>query len=274
MNLVTKDVAQGKIGQASQTVVAAATPGKRALGELRGLIQFRGQDEDPQVISASLYALQPSNVAFAPGPLVAIIGWGAGDGGQHVAEVDLPSTQYSQATKEAFGGIGVGNGSGCIISVPCTTLEIACRNDGALIPPIGNTPIGSSIDGQAQAHIGVGNRASGSGQLFRTIWQVNGTAGNGLAAAATTEIVIPPFARSVRVMRGTVNNFGGAALGTAPAFRVGKVGINGQLVDPIVVAADAACPEIPLSGSDALLGITNTGGVEILVMYALFTIQL
>jgi hypothetical protein len=258
MNLVTHDVDQGKIGQSAKTVPAAnaASKGQAGLGPLTGIIQFKGQTEDPQMLTASIMGADPGNTGFTYGPLTAVIQWGSGNSDTHVAEVDIQTTA----------GLGqlVGLIGGTVVSVPASSLEVSARNDGNFIPNVGNLPIGQPRDGAASALMAVGSRSS-SGQLRKTNWAVLGTAGNGLAAAGQAAIVIPPFATGVRVFRSG---------GTAMVVQLVMIAGGGLAIDPINVAANTPCPFIPLSNQVLAVQVTNSGPAEITSLFGLFDIQL
>lgn len=263
--LLTHDVPQGNLGSSNVELppAAAAATIQTGQGQIKPLVRFRGNDHDPQIVSASLYAFDKTNSANPFGPIVGIARWGSGLSNTHEAEFDLPANNYTQA--QMITRSIVLKGGGAIISVPCSSLEVDARNDANYIPPIGDQAIGfSTISGFGSGAIGVGNRVSSP--LFRTIWAVSGTAGNGLGAAASTNVNIPPFARSARVVRS-----GTAGIGNSLRITQATAGFT---ADSFVVATDALCPEFVLAGGATFLTLLNTDAVEIRKMAVIFTIVL
>lgn len=258
MNLLTRKAMMGQLGQSATRVPPAATAAKGSAGQgpPQPIVKFAGVERDPQVVTASVFVFDPSNGVTDYGPMVGIALWGSGNSDMHIAEFDIPGSRFTQGSLDQFGQVE--QGGGAIISVPCSSLEMRVRNDGNFIPPVGTLAIGSSnINGFGSGAIGVGNQTS---ELFRTIWMVNAAAGGGagLGVGASTRANVPPYARTVRIMR--LTDVAGAI--QANAMRVFRVNKTTGTYDVFTVAANALCPEVPISGNDVQIGIINDDGAQ------------
>lgn len=267
------DTAQGHIGGTGIPVppaqVASATLGK---GAEVGILRMAGSDvdeNDPQMVTIAINAQPGSAVtgsegAFSPlggGPLVGIVTWGSGLGAQNRAEFDLPL--QGPINPNAANPLPSVFGSGVLVSVPASALEIKCRNDARFIPPGGTDPIGNiAVAPVVTASLGTSERG-GPSKLFYTQWLVSSVAG-GLAAAATIFCPIPAFAKSFRIMRQS------AAQTISFTVNGSTLGIDG----PYNVAANAMAPNVELSGNTYQINITNTGAGVIQSLAVLFEIGL
>ena len=245
----------------------AAARGVAGQGPLTPMLQFKGNDWDPRVVTVALNAFDKNNTAISFGPLVAIVQWGSGNSGSLTAELDIPGNNYSPADFASKGFVE--QGGGIVFSVPCSSVQVKARNDGRYIPPLGNLTIGSnSLSAFGQASMGVGSGPSSP--LYRTIWQVAADIpGQGLAAAATTTIVVPPYARTARVIRSGTT---GAAF-VGPSMLISP--INGAATaDTFAVAQNVLCPEFPIFGNTTFIQVKNTDVNEIFSLAVVYSIGL
>lgn len=266
MTRLTEDVDAGQLGLAGIPILpsAAAAQGFAGRGPETSILRFRGNDDDPLMMSASVSVSDSTNSAQAFGPIVGIAKWGSGKGGMIVAEFDVPGNNYPQTFLDGQGNVYLGGG--VELSVPGSSLEILLRNDGNVIPAIGNVAIGSGVPSAfGTSSFGPGNKPKSD--LFRTIWQVSAGIGSGLAAAGATDINVPPFAKTVRIFRAS-----GGAVPTSPTIRVSLVRNGGRIIETYVVAADTPTPELPLPAGVFAIHIGNISAAEILQLAAIFTI--
>lgn len=246
-----------------QLPLAAATGvGAKGQGPTRTLINL-GPDIDlkdnplklgrvPVVLTATVFGVGSG----AEGPLVGIAQWGSGNGAQQAIEFDIPLT----------GAQGTG---GALLAVPGTALTIAARNDGNVLPRVGDSPIGSifapfadKTTPAASASIGIGNKQSNS-QLTRTVWAVNG--GAGLAPVGSVLVKVPTWAQRFRVLRFDAGNTIQTTIAT-----LGSQTLSG----PINEAANAPPTLYALPSGADTVQVTNTGGVALAFVAIVFELGL
>jgi hypothetical protein len=222
----------------------APTRGIGGLGQAQSLLQFRGKGDDPQMITAAVTAVGPG------GPITGIIFWGSGNGQNHRCEFDVGS--FGNANDPSPIG-------GTLVSVNATHLELQVRNDGNFIPGFpgdGSFAIGAPTPVPTViGSLGIGTKISGT-RAFKTTYLVNANAGGpGLPAGGTSFLTpLPPFTTSFVIQRSDAQNSMSFVLMNA----------FGLVMDgPYNVAANARCPEIPMSGWTKFIQITNTGGTAI-----------
>lgn len=242
----------GSFGGTTQNLQAAGAPSlaPAGLGQAQSLLQFRGKGDDPQMITATIFAISPPSLA-PTGPLTGILFWGSGNGQNQRAEFDIGVT--GNADDASLSG-------GTMVSVPATHLELQVRNDGNLIPVGGSNTIGSTGGPVSViASLGVGAKISNT-RAVRTAWLING--GAGLAPGATIQAFVPPFATSFVVQRDDAGN----ALQIDTSMNSGLTFTDG----PYNVAANARSPEFSISGWVSLVRIKNTGATPITNLSILF----
>jgi hypothetical protein len=270
------DTLEGNIGRSDIAVAAgspAVAPG--GYGPIKGLVKFAATEEnegDPQVVTASVYAMIANG--FQAGPITGQILWASGNGLQNVAEFDVPiqTTTGPPIAPQIEPTTG-----GTQVTVVGTSFEIRARNDANLIPPNINgvgvqLPLGNNAGAEltpvnVSASLAVGGRPT-SGRVTRTVWAVNNPA-NPLAVGNATDVFVPPFASSFRIMRSNTGTF------QADAIRF-NLGNNAAVVfdGGYDVAAGAPCPEILLSGQEGRIRIFNTGVTVIEKLAVVFFLNL
>lgn len=232
-------------------------PGK---GTPQPCAKFSGHQSSPMVLTASFQTSGPQiNGILTPGPFVAVVMFGSGNGAMQTVEVDLPCN-FSGGNNFCAGGVQV--------SVPCANVELWARNDAALLALVGDQTIGQAPNPQtsevvATGSVGVGVR-TGSGFPVRTVYAVLGSgAGQGLANGATVQIPVPPFSKAVRVARFDMAN---------NSLSIVLAGLSAA-EGPYVVPANVAAPKLEFGGDLQTVNVTNAGPNEILSMVALFDID-
>ncbi len=275
-NLVTRLNDPGSLGKNGARIPRNGTVGVHGRGPVQSVLTFQGCRNDPQVLTASLFAILNLRESLEitegirtqsgfTGPLVGIALWGSGNSAQHKAEFDIPvGLNVSDLLP---GQMGENYGAGQIISVPASWLEIGVRNDAALTPRVDDNPLGfvDSTDvffnaPEVSGNVAVHARAPGT-SLSRTIWAVNGSYGGdggGLAPTETVSIVIPPYAQSFVVLR-------------SPGFEIQVSQMNQfaasatSLVDgPYIVPASTPCPEMILNNSTCFINVTNNNATTLI----------
>lgn len=249
-------VGQGNLGRSStDPILASGSAGKGALGQPVSLIQFSGSDKDPRVMTASVSALTNPG---ATGPYTGIVRWASGLGDQQQLEFDIVCITNLLAQ-----GLVSGQG-GTQISVVGSSMEVLVRNDAGFRPngDPANDPLGDPTLGGIPftASIGVGNKPSGLTPQ-RTVVAVNKV--GGLAAAAFTIAIIPPFARSFRVFRSS-------AAESISFAQMSLYGGGNQIDGPYNVGANVVAPSVELLGNASVIKITNTGGAALDVVGVVF----
>jgi len=268
------------IGNSAQNVIAAANAAvaPNGYGQEKTVVKFipaanggwrtddqnLQQEDDPLILTASLYAIPIPSNADPGGPIVGIALFGSGSGNTQVAEFDIPVIRsdgpllISATQPQPFTG-------GVQISVPATSLEIRARNDANLIPlnsftsTIGANealdPAGSAVPIVVTGSIARGLKPTYA-RATRTVWLVKLPDGGATFSPGKAAIgFIPPFATSLRVARSTGVNFPSVAPGQ---ITVHLLGSDDSLSDAIVVPAGTMCPEIPLSGQFKSFVVENT----------------
>lgn len=260
---------QGHIGGSGIPIppVGAATVGRAGFGAELGILKMSGKDvddHDPVMVTISISAIAGVSAAqvqaLGGGPLVGIVEWGSGLSSANRAEFDIPL----QGSLDLVAPFSPSRGSGVTVCVPASALEIKCRNDANMITRIGDSPLGVDTPPVVTASLAIHPRGQPS-KVFLTQWLISALAGAGLAIAGTVVgIPIPPFAKSVRVLRNP-----GRAM---------TVAVNGQSGTPIdgpyVVAVDTQAPILELSGSSTSVIVTNTGAGTIDKLSLLYEIGL
>lgn len=275
------------IGNTAQAVTAAASPAiapdgygqpktvvkfqPAAIGGWRTVTEQLDQENDPNVLTASIFATPETANSGVGGPITGIALFASGGGNAQIVEFDIPVVTNNGPNATPFPQPFYG---GTQISVPATSLEIRARNDARLIPnPIGgvaNQQIG--VDALSPTSV-TGSIARGTKPTFaratKSVWLINRSAV--VAAFVANDsggIIIPPFATSVRVAR-----VGGALLNTSAQIQIDIAGAT--TFDTITVAAGALCPEIILGGGASFLTITNTdGALTLRKIVAIFTLSI
>jgi hypothetical protein len=251
----------GMFGGQSQNIIpaGAAAVAPNGFGANASLLQFRGSDNDPQMITASIMA-QGMLVggATGSGPMTGILSWGSGNGQNQSVEFDI-------GCKGTFNGRVFSPIGGTMISVPASRIDLQVRNDSNLLAQNGTgTSIGGNVIGvNVTAALAVGTKISNT-RAARTIWLFNDP---GAAQFTPTNQVIcniPPFATSFVVMRDSANQ--------SISFEL--LGTSNQYDGPYNVAANVRCPETPISGWIDGIRITNTGSVGIERLSVLFFLSL
>ncbi len=222
-------------------------------------------------------ALPPFNagIPIPGGPLVGIVEFGNGSVFTRV-EVDIPIGRV-----QIVGGTYQEPEFGlCMVTVPAGTLRVYARNDGNQLPinvsgnvvkvrdpgePIVDYPsvAPTSVAGanraqpnNVQAHATYFTRPS-SQPAIRTVHVFSPPSGSAAFAFLTNNynnsIAIPPFAKSVRILRGdpTLPTF---IINFFPTFHTTAA------YDSQTVAAGAASPRIPVPQGAASFGLTMTPG--------------
>lgn len=254
----------GKFGRAPINVPprGAAAKGAAGIGEFVSVLQFMGKRDVPETVYVSLNASGTLSNGTPIGPLTGRCEFGSGHA-IHEIEFDVPVNGVPPGN--AFAS-QVLQGGGTTLAVPATAVNCKVRNDGALIPPIGDAPLGifgNFVQPAVSASMGVGNRPSSL--LTRTIWAVNATVGNGLANNANVVVPIPPYAKRVYIGRS-----GPAA--AAPAITLNLNGVN-YSEGGYAVAAGVQSPEFPV-GNESFLTVINSSGAEILGLSCVFFLGL
>jgi hypothetical protein len=256
-DLMTGDrVEQGNIGSATSGTVdgtAGATLPGQGQGKEIQILQFHGDDNDPVMLTLAMYTTGIPTT----GPMVGIVEFGSGNGDAVRCEFDL-QTSGAQTTDD----ITVAGGD--LASFPANVVAVKVRNDAGFIPPGGSAILGVRLPGpRVSASLAVGSRPSSEIGLVRTIWSVNGVPG--LAAAASINILVPPFAKTVRVIR----------FDAANSIQVSFITPGGGTVDgPYNVAANAPAPTLSIPLGVQAITVKNTGGAPIVNLAALFGLAL
>lgn len=187
-------------------------------GDSRDVLDLQWKDHVAHVICVTLIG-PPEGL---PAGCVALVQWGAGEA-EAEAEID----------------VGVG---GVVFTVPASAIRVTARCDSAPSGPEGFPPV---VRLGAFASVGSGNRTS---RLTRT--RVVGA----LAAGASVSIVVPPFAKAVRLLAGDQ---------ATRALRLDFLGIVATPLYSIRVPAGAEAPLIDLAPDVSAVGIANTGAAAL-----------
>lgn len=249
-------VKQGNIGGSASGPVLPASVGSGAHGQEVSLIQFSGDDKDPQMLTAAIAALTDP---LTTGPYVGIVQFASGHGDQQRVEFDIVTNEGTQLS-------GVGNictpGGGAVISLVGSSARVSVRNDAAYKPDgVAGLSLGNPAAGGVSftASLAVGARVGGDSSTQLTITVANQV--GGFLAAGIRTFPIPPFARSFRAFRASANE----------SISISLVDCTGLVVDgPYNVAANVPAPIINLIGRAVLVQINNTGGAAIDVAGAIF----
>lgn len=234
-------VEQGNLGGTNGPVVGSATA-SGAVGAETQLIQFSGDEDDPQVLTISIAALGQTALR---GPFTALIDFASGHGDQQRIEVDIPTNQVntSNLTPYVFGG-------GLVVSVVASSVRVSIRNDASYAPSADGAlnPV-SAAGVQFTASIGTGGHPSSS-PANRTIWGQWTTIGAGIGPAGVADVAIPVFARTFRVCR----------FDAAQTVTVSQLDAQGIVCDgPYNIAANDPGPKFEIVQTAEKVRITNTG---------------
>ena len=278
-HLVTRLSMPGAFGKTGIPIPRSGNVGVHGQGPLTSVLSFPGCPNDPQMLTATLYARTNLNAPDAgeglvamgnTGPLVCVAKWGSGESGQLFVEFDMPIG--INASLVAPGQMGGDYGGGAVISVPGSQLEIGMRNDASLTPRAGDLSLGDTSDSNVFANsptvsgnIGVGTR-SPSTSLSRTIWAVNGTAGEvpiGLTPGNHVDVILPPFAQTFAVLRNP-----GLAIGVSQINQFGT-----EIDGPYAIPAGVPCPEMVLNNATYFIRVLNSDNalalLKVAVVYGL-----
>jgi hypothetical protein len=238
-------------------LVEAAPGPEDFIGEAVRILDLRSDSNLAQFVTVTFSILPVKQFAFDVtdygGPIVGIVEFGNGSGVSQV-EIDvrrgtLPyNTGFPNSLLwDAFGApekILVSPYAGVSISVPGSSVRVFARNDANYRPYPGN--VSSTLNNtltpmKVMAHVSYGVRPSQFGAT-RTVWLMkNGTtpAGNAILQSA-----IPPFARSLYIMRDS------SALPFALNYKVSFADGSpfGAFLFTGTIAAGAESPVIPLPG--------------------------
>lgn len=246
-----------------------APNGEVGFGQEVRLLDVQGSSQRGRQItlalSAFLKAFDNAGIGTA-GPVVARIEFGSG-AVSHWLEVDVPmgaptfvdpASPVGAQTDEGLGGV--------ILTVPGSSIRVIVRNDGAALPEdVLGDPVPGSLQMAenaslvtVQVHASYDTRPS----LQRAAPRRSMTLTRGAAGlAGGVEFRIPPFARTMRIVRGT------AFAVTINDFVPVQTNVGG--IDSIVIPAGVPSPEIEVpAGAGSFVITTNAQDV-----WAEFTIE-
>ena len=256
-------------GQKDVNPVAGLTDQRPGIGPEVRLVELRGDSKLATwvTVSFNLLPVSPATPLSNPqvGPLVGIVEFGNGSAINRV-EVDIQQGNWISSILPG-GASPLGNAfplppGGTMISVPTGALRAFARNDGGYQPLGDGNAIGNVTNiAKVMAHAAYGQKPASEANT-RTIWLTSRAA---QAAGFVNACGIPPFARSFRVYRTTLNNVA-LSINIEDSF---GVTING----PIVVPAGTDCPNIILGGLARSVRVTSAGPAST-IMSAVFNIQL
>lgn len=235
------DLMEGQNPGSFGGTITELSPSAVGPGQPSSLFQFRGDPNDPQMITVALNAIANNpNIGAPGGYVVGTASFGSGTSGAQKFEFDVPLRNAND-----------GFGSGTLLSVPAANLEISVRNDGGVVPP-GGTSVPLSSGGIVTVSAAAATKPRpGNTPLTRTIYGVLASVvGNGVAPGVTLSISVPAFAKSFRVLRSSIAT-------TAININVSSY-LGGGIIDgPYVIAAGAAAPSISLPSGATTVSIQN-----------------
>lgn len=254
--MLMEGVNQGNIGRSDQAFPAnSSNVAPQGEGPVVGIVKFQGGDDnDPRVLTGTVYAYSDNQTLQQLGPVTGIALWASGDGLINQAEFDIPvqTLQDAQTAQNNFGNTPLAGG--VQFSVAASSLEIRARNDAKVLPRpraafaaegnLGGIPDNVNNPVRVTASIAQGNRA-GSSKITRTIWALNNLV-QVLAPDGIIDVFIPPYATSFIIQRGVLPG--------ALQFTIfGSTFSDG----PYTIPAGTRCPEILLSGQSMFVRIHN-----------------
>jgi hypothetical protein len=241
------------------------------------ILSLDAQSTSSQMVTVALMnTIDPNALIAAPGslyggPLVGILEFGNGSVFTRV-EVDIPIGRF---LPNASHTIGQPQDGGVIVSVPAGTLRVYARNDGNVIPTTANGfPTGSNLPGItdtqpisllprstiAKAFVTYYTRPGAASRPTRTQYlYLNNTDNTGVFDGAGQTFNIPPFARTLRLIRSQPTGVGpspGNAFIPPPASLFFGDS-SGNRMDGVVIASGDPSPVISVPGPAVIFNVAG-----------------